>query len=554
VKVLVDGIEVNQVGGGFDFSGLLISDVERIEVARGPASALYGSDAMAGVINILTRRGKGEPRGSISARAGTYGRKEWSADVQGGSAMTSYALSATRVSSEGILELNNQFRATAFSGSMLFTPDPRTRVSFFGKYGERIYHFPTDDAGNVVDTNAFTYGDEVILAVEGSRMVSDRIEVRGVVRSYGWDGGSDDRPDGPDDNLGFFGYTSLDSFKRNAVDLRANLGLGGAGVVSAGVELEEEDQRSFSESLSEYGPSSGQSRNERSNRGYYAHLTSERSVWAGHLGFRIEDNEQYGSFFTYQAGLSYSPFAEGPRVRGSFGKGLKEPTFLETSASGFTVGNPDLEPEQSLVWEVGIEQRLGVGGGLVTLTWFHQDLEDLIQYTFVTSEPGGPNFFNLAEASSRGLEATANVPMGLLRLSAGYTYLNTEVLDAGSDEGEGAVFVEGEPLIRRPEHQVSLGGSYGFPRGSLSGSVRWVGSRFDRDFTTWPASPVELSSHALVSLGGEVTLFDSRARMPAFDIQLRIENLLDEDYQEVFGYRAPGRAVLLGGRVRVGGG
>jgi vitamin B12 transporter len=182
VKVLVDGIEVNQVGGGFDFSGLLMSDVERIEVARGPASALYGSDAMAGVINILTRRGKGEPRGSISARAGTYGRKEWSADVQGGSAMTSYALSATRVSSEGILELNNQFRATAFSGSMLFTPDPRTRVSFFGKYGERIYHFPTDDAGNVVDTNAFTYGDEVILAVEGSRMVSDRIEVRGVVR------------------------------------------------------------------------------------------------------------------------------------------------------------------------------------------------------------------------------------------------------------------------------------------------------------------------------------------------------------------------------------
>ena len=272
--------------------------------------------------------------------------------------------------------------------------------------------------------------------------------------------------------MGFFGYTSLDSFKRNSVDLRANLAVDGLGVASAGLELEEEEQRSFSESLSEYGPSSGQSRNRRSNRGYYAHLTSEAAFWSGHLGLRVEENEQYGSFLTYQAGLSFSPFSGGPRVRGSFGKGLKEPTFFETSASGYTVGNPDLEPEQSLVWEVGIEQRVGDQGGTVTLTWFHQNLEDLIQYAFLQAEPGGPNFFNVAEARSRGLEATAQMPAGPLRLSAGYTYLDTEVLDAGFDEGDGAVFVEGEALIRRPDHQLTLGGSYRFPRGSFSGSVR----------------------------------------------------------------------------------
>jgi len=554
VKVLVDGVEVNQAGGAFDFSGLLLFDVERIEVVRGPASALYGSDALVGVINILTRRGRGAPQGSVSARAGSHGRQEWSADLHGGSSTTSYSLSASRMSSDGILQFNNQFRATSLSGSVFFMPDTKTRLSFSGRYGERVYHFPTDDAGNVVDRNAFTYGDEVTLGVEASRTVSDRLELRGVVRSYGWDGGSDDQPDGPADNQGFFGYTSLDSFKRNSVDLRANLALMGGAVLSVGAELEEEDQRSFSESLSEYGPTSGQSRNGRSNRGYYAHLTSDGSSWAGNLGFRVEDNEQYGGFFTYQAGLSYSLSSSGTRLRGSFGKGFKEPTFFETSATGFAVGNPDLKPERSQVWEVGAKQAIGQGGATVTVTWFDQSLEDLIQYTFLPAEPGGPNFYNIAEARSRGLEATAGIPFGPFHLSGGYTYLDTEVVDAGFDEGEGAVFVKGEALMRRPEHQVNLGASLRLTRGSLFGSMRAVGSRSDRDFTAWPAEPVELSRYVLVNLGGEFNLRERAGGLPAFDLLLRVENLLDEDYHEVFGYRAPGRAFLLGGRLRIGGG
>ena len=83
VKVLVDGVELNQAGGAFDLSGLLVSDVERIEVVRGPASALYGSDAMAGVIQIITRRGRGRRKASLSASGGSYGRVNWTADIHG---------------------------------------------------------------------------------------------------------------------------------------------------------------------------------------------------------------------------------------------------------------------------------------------------------------------------------------------------------------------------------------------------------------------------------------------------------------------------------------
>lgn len=552
VKVLLDGVEVNQAGGSFDFSGLLMADVERIEVARGPASALYGSDALAGVIQIMTRRGRGGTRGSVSMRIGSYRRQEWAADLHGGSGTTSYSFSASEVTTDGILEFNNQFRSTTLSGAVFLTPDEKTRIGLTGRYGDRIYHFPTDGAGNVVDRNAFSFGDEVILGLEAIRMLTDRLELRGAVRTYGWDGGSDDRADGPSDNLGYFEYTSLDAFQRSSVDLRVNANLTGGLVLSLGVEVEEEDQRSFSESLSEYGPSSNRSRHSRANRGYYAHFNTERSGLSGNLGIRVEDNEQYGDFFTYQAGFSYAIPATGTRIRGNLGKGMKEPTFFETSASGFSVGNPELKPEQARVWEVGVNQELREGGPSLTLTWFHQRLEDLIQYTFLPPHPGGPNFYNVAEAEVKGAELSISLPLGSLNLTGGYTYLDSEVLDSGFDQGDGAVFVEGESLIRRPTHQVSLGAMYRYGGVVLSGSLRHVGVRGDRDFATWPAVPVELGQYTLVGAAAEVSLFRPEGSRPGFDLQLKGENLSDENYQEVFGFRAPGRVILVGGRLTFG--
>jgi vitamin B12 transporter len=552
VKVLLDGVEVNQAGGSFDFSGLLVADVERIEVARGPASALYGSDAMAGVIQIITRRGRGAPKGSISARAGSYGRQEWAADLHGGTENTSYSLSASRMATDGILEFNNQFKSTALSGAVFLTPDEKTRIGLTGRYGDRVYHFPTDGSGSVVDRNAFSFGDEVILGLEASRMLTDRLELRAAVRSYGWDGGSDDRADGPSDNVGIFGYTSLDAFQRSSMDVRANANLTSGLVLSLGMELEEEDQRSFSESLSEYGPSNDRSSNGRTNRGYYAHVGANRGGLSGNLGVRVEDSEQYGEFFTYQVGLSYAMSGPGLRFRGNLGKGMKEPTFFETSASGFSVGNPELKPEQARVWELGVDQELVEGGASFSLTWFDQSLEDLIQYTYLPPEPGGPNYYNVAEARVRGAEVSVDIPLGAFGLSGGYTYLDSEVLDSGFDEGEGAVFVEGEALIRRPAHQVSLEGRYRHRTLFFSGSIRRVGARFDRDFTAWPAAPVELARYTLVGASAEITLLKPEGSRPGLDLQLRGENLLDEDYQEVFGFRAPGRVILAGGRLTFG--
>lgn len=552
VKILVDGVEMNQAGGGFDLAGLVLSDVERIEVVRGPASAFYGSDAMAGVIHIITRTGGGARKASVFGRAGSYGSMNWGADVHGGSGTSGYSLSLSRATSDGILAFNNNFRNTVVSGKVFARSSEKTRLELSGRYADRTYHFPTDGSGNVVDENAFTFGEELSLGAVASRAVSDRVELLATLKTYRWDGGSDDRLDGPGDTLGYYGYNSEDSFRRTSGELRGSLVPWEGSVMSVGVELEQEDQHSVSESFSQFGPSQGDSEYERGNWGYYAQMVSALSGWAGNIGIRLDENEQYGEYFTYQAGISYSTPASGTRLFGSLGRGMKEPAFLETSSTGFTVGNPDLEPERSFVWEVGLQQPLGKGGVAASLTWFRQSLHDLIQYTFTSPEVGGPNFFNVAEARTQGIEATLTAPLGALTMSGAYTYLDSEVLDAGFDEGEGAVFVEGAALVRRPRHQGSLSAGYPFARGALNGEVRWTGSRSDRDFSAWPASSVDLPSYTLLILGVDVNVLSAKGGRPGINLQLRGENLLGEEYQEVFGFDAPGRAIMVGFQMTFG--
>jgi len=554
VLVLVDGVQVNQPGGAFDFSTLTLANVERIEVVRGPASALYGSDAVAGVVHIITQAG-GEASGSLSIRGGSYGRRDWSAQLSGGSARAGYSVSLDRLASDGILAFNNDYRNTGLSGSFRFQPDDATSARLSVRLTDREYHFPTDGSGTATDQNSFTYGDETVASLGLTRRFSDVVDVQVLVGLAETDGGTDDAQDGPADSLGFYGFTSLDHVRRSTADVRGNLRLESA-VVTVGWEVEEERQRSFTESLSQYGPSSGRSEYGRWNRAYYAHLTDERGRVAYNAGARLEDNERFGTLATWEMGAVLRvPGSASTRLRGSAGRAIKEPTFYENFATGFALGNPDLDPERALSWEVGLDQSLADGRLLLRGTYFDQSYRDLIQYTFAPPTAGDPNFFNVAAAEARGWEVSGEARFGALAATVSGTWLHTEVSDAGFDEGPGAAFVEGGPLLRRPEREFAVSASYRLGgRGFVSGGVRSVGAREDRDFSGWPASAVELPRYTTFHLGGEVRLVEPAPGRPGFTVLWRAENLSDAAYQEVFGFRAPGRALYVGGRLDLGGG
>lgn len=551
VQVLIDGVQVNQPGGSFDFSGLTTDNVERIEILRGPASALYGSDAVGGVIHIITRGGSGGPRGTARIRGGSYGRQEWSLDLHGGTESVSYGFALSDNQTDGILEFNNAFSNQVLSGVVRFVPDERSRIEVSARLGNRKFHFPTDGSGNVVDQNAFSYADEASLGLDAERQVTERVRLDFTLSSYESDGGTDDAIDGPADTLGFYAFTSLNAVRRTTARAQSHMLLGESATGTIGVELGDQEQRSFSESKSQYGPSNGESRNERWNRAGFIHVVSSVRALNVNGGARIEDNELFGRSATWQLGASWSYAASG-RVRGAAGTGIKEPTFFENYATGFATGNPDLDPERSTSWEIGVEQDLIEGVLQFSGAWFDQNFQDLIQYTFAPPNPGDPNYFNVAEARARGMEAGLMLSTGSIAASTDITWLDTEVVDSGFDSGEGATFVEGERLLRRP--RVVLGGSlrYRHARGSLNASMRRIGEREDRDFSTFPATSVTLDAYTLLGVGAEVSIIEGTSGS-SLALTVRGENLLDAGYQEVFGFAAPGRQLYLGARVGIGG-
>lgn len=553
VQVLIDGVPVNEPGGAFDFGSLSTDNIERIEIIRGPASALYGSDAVSGVIQIFTRRGSGPARGTVSFTAGSFATRRWQGTLSGGTDALSYAFSAGRNDTDGILEYNNEHRRTTFTGRVQGQLGPRADATLSVRYDDRRFNFPTDGSGALADRNAYTYGDALTLNLDAGRRWTDAFETRFTFDVNETDRGSDDAPDGPADTLGFFGYTNLNDIRRTGGGARAVWRPADGAVVAAGYELEQQSIRAFGRSFSQYGSSASNSENDRRNHAVYTQLSWLRGGLALNGGVRAESNERFGTAATWKAGTAWQSPSERTRLRLAAGTGIKEPTFFETYAEGFTRGNPNLEPERSTSFEAGWDQGVGSGATL-SLTGFSQSYRDLIQYTFSPPAQGGPNYHNVAEARSRGVEAEGVLDAGPVRLTAHYTWLDTEVVDAGFDEGEGATFVEGEPLLRRPRHSagatavVEVAEAVGFEVG-----VRRNGARSDRDFSTWPATPVTLAAYTVVDLSADFEVARARAGRPGFTVVIRAENLLGAEYEEVWGFAAPGRGLYVGGRVVVGG-
>jgi len=561
--VLVDGMQVNLPGGGFDFASLTTDNLERIEIVRGPGSALYGSDAMAGVVHIITRAGKGPPQ--LTARLGTASYSEarnelvdgfrWSTDLVGGNERLGYSASLSREETDGILPFNNRHRSTNLSGNARFRADNVTRMAISLRLTDREYQFPTDGAGAVVDQNAFSYGDDKLIHLRATRALTDAFELEGMFGVSGTDGGTDDAQDSSADSVGFYAFKSLDEVQRTKGELRANLTFD-LGVLTAGGEIERESQRSLSESMSEFGPSVGENRNGRRNHAAYVHFSGDYVGASLNTGARLEDNERFGTAATWQVGLSKAvPWSKSATAHVLVGRAIKEPTFFESFATGFVRGNPNLKPERAISWEFGLEQGLFAGAATLRATYFDQRFEDLIQYTFAPPKPMGSNYFNVGAATSTGMELGADIDIGLVQASAAWTWLDTEVTDSGFENGSGASFLEGDPLLRRPSNAVTVSAST--PVGSsgrVYGRLLVVGSRSDRDFSTFPETRVKLPMYHLMSFGVEWALITRAAKSSGVSVFAQLENLLDQYYEEASGFRAPGRQIHTGISVRFGGG
>ena len=544
VQVLVDGVPVNNPGGSYNFANLTTTNVERIEVLRGPASVLYGSDATVGVVQIITKRGQGPFSVSAGANAGTYGSVGFDANVSGATDRTRYSLGIERFTTDGSYDFNNDFDNTVVSGRFDVRPDDATDLSLTLRYRDSKFHFPTNFFGELEDRNAFSLDEATTIGVEAGRFLTDNVEARVLLASNIVSGGTNDALDDPSDTDTF---QSLQDLSRQSIDARTNVYLDNGIVLTAGAQLEQQEERSFNESESAFGSFNGSTDVERSNQAYYAQFLANIEGFSAIVGGRLDDNEEFGTFATYRVAAAYT-VAE-TKLRASVGRSFKAPTFFENFATGFVIGNPDLDPERSLSWEVGLEQTLADGRLTLRGTYFDQRFDDLIQFT--PSE--APNYRNIAEAKASGVEIEANVvPVPDFVIGANFTYLDTDVIDAGFDSGDGDTFVEGARLLRRPTTTLNATAMYrGWDRGVFTAVMNYVGDRDDRDFSLpFPAPPaaVVLSAYTTVDIAVQIELLQKRTDM-GLTGTLRVENVFNKGYVEVFGFPARGRTIFVGGRV-----
>ena len=574
--VLVDGVRANAFGGGIDLSQVALEDVERIEVVRGPQSALYGSDAIGGVVQVITRTG-GRPSGQALVEGG-------SRDLRRASGSTTGELNGIRWNA-GASHLEDQgFRGQAANGQAV-TNDQASESQVSASLGWRHPSNGADLQGSVlyVETDRGSpgpYGSDPASRFGGVDTVSlgSTARVSGGVRwMQPWFGaGSRVRQrvelDVADYDLDFvspFGMSTGNSHRTHArvqTDVAASAALG----FSAGLEwLDEQAGSTYITS----GTGGAQVPVDRGVLGVFGEgrwAAGDRvSITAGLRGERISRAALPGDPLAFSARPAFpqdtitsvnpkiaaaflvSRAAPGSgarawtRLRGAFGTGIRPPDAFEIA---FT-DNPSLKPERSRSGEIGATQALAGGAIQLDATAFVNSYSDLI-ISVGRAFAGSSRYRtdNISNARARGIEASAaaRVARGF-DLRAGYTFLDTAILAVRGSASAPTPYTVGDALLRRPRHQGSLDVAWTHARAGAFAQVIARGEALDAEPAFGPTGGLYLNAgHAVANLGAS---WKPRQQVEVF---ARMLNLFDRGYEEVLGYPAPGRTAYVGARVAVG--
>ena len=554
-RVMVDGVPVNQPGGGYDFGSALPFELERVEIVRGAASSLYGTDALAGVVSLLSRRVRAGESPSLRAEGegGSFDWQRFMGATSGVRGAFDWNLGAQRLTTSNQAP-NSAFEATAAAFSAGRKLDDRTQARAVVRFDDSTVGTPGPTAFGPPDRDAsFARQDLVLSAMlrrdharfsqQASLGYSSTDQLSLNPADSGcfvpeWQGRQGGFPfcDFPNP-AGFQNQTD-----RLAAGYQADVSLGARHLLTAGAELEHETGALGNRSEDLLRP-------ERTNVGAYLQdrvLLGSRAYLT--LGARAERNGSYGTHVVPRMALAVRvrEGEDATTLRTSAGMGIKEPSFFESyGVSFFAQGNPNLDPERSTTFDVGLEQRLFASRLRASLSYFHHDYRDQIAFSTLDFATFQGSYVNLAHTRAQGLEVAVEArPVPELSLVGRYTHLDGEILESPSDFDP--VYAVGQALLRRPKHQGSLAAELRFPRWSAGASLALVGERADSDFV----------GLGLVTNPGYARL-DARLRVRIFgplEAYVVGDNLLDEVYQEALGYPALGRAVRGGLRLRLGGG
>jgi outer membrane cobalamin receptor len=545
--VMLDGMQVNQFGGDFDFASLPVDGVERVEITRGPQSALYGSNAVTGVINIVSHQGQGPPRFTVQAEGGSFTTRRFATGGSGRTRKLSWAYDLSRLDSGGVV-VNDQYRNQSALLSLGYSRSPRRQVNFHffgnandagapGPYGsDPLGLFPGIDRISRNKQNLFAY--QVNYAEQMSSRFRQVASVNLATNDY------------------YFRSPYGDSFSHNLrgiVNTRSEITVSHQDFLVLGFEYNREQIKNTFIADASGVPFLLP----RASFAYFAeNRWSPSRRWMVITGLRLDDIRTHalppGGFglrpllpassiakanpriaVTYLArDAAASAGALGAtRLHGSFGTGIRAPNGFELA---FT-NNPRLKPEKSLSFDSGVEQRFFRDRAVLDVTYFFNRFKDQI-VVLGGSLTNLSSFIsdNLANSRAAGVEAALRIrPARSVEFSGHYTRLNSSILALDGTSLTQFPFVVGQPLLRRPRNSGGFNATWQRGRlmlnlnGYLRGKVLDVEPNFGASgglFTN--------KGYALANAGFAY-------RLPrGVEFYGRLNNFLNCKYEESFGYPA----------------
>lgn len=520
VLVLIDGVRLNQAGisGSSDMSQIPIS----LEYIRGARSAVYGSDAVGGVVNIITRRDNDGT--TLNAGIGSHSYQNYNGSTQqkiGKNTTVTAAGAYTHTKGFDLAPKDvspRQYDKDGFLSKSLwlgiehqFSSEILAYARAYG-YDNRTNYDVSEYAGLSVDTRKLysrTY--ETGLKYHQGKYSSSLMGSYGYSKDYNFD-----------PRKGQYSESAnLDESKQYNIQW-GNSYLLDKGNISAGVDY----QRQSIEPSSYAMISEKQTLN---NTGIY--LTGQYAIIdsvTAEAAIRSDHHSEFNWHTTWQSGLSWE-FYEGYKLIGSYATAYKAPNLTQlyaysSSAYGTTLGNPNLKPEESKQWEIGVEGTTG------PLFWqvnaYHNDIDNLIAY-----KSGYPTstYENIGEAEIKGVEWVGEFETGILHHQVTYQYVDPR--NKKTDK----------VLERRAKQQVKYQLDWAIDKVDMGLTYQYIGSRYDNDYSQFPSRRVKQ---------GGVSLWDLTAAYPItshLTIRGKIANMFDKDYETAYGYRTAGREYFLTG-------
>jgi vitamin B12 transporter len=524
-KVLIDGIDVSDPSGSgrsFDFGHMLATDIERIEVLRGPQSGLYGADAMGGVIVIYTKKGSGPAKVNTMIEGGSFGTFNQATSISGGTEKYNYAVNISHFRANdtpvtpyyfllpGEQRLNNSYDNWTYSAKLGVDLSKDVTVNFVTRYTDSTLRFVGDDYS--------TYPSHAESA--RSRQNAEDFYTRGEVvwRTLG---GNLTNYFGinysnlQSDNFDPLTGSSFNDGDRIKYDWRGVLRVAPGYTIMTGLEHQNEQLNTRDLFAEEW------------NNAAFAELQSEifRNFFLV-ANVRFDDNENFGGHTTWRVAPAYLIEATGTKLKASVGTAFRAPTLSQRFQDfpPFFYGNPNLKPEQSLGMDAGFEQSIFGGHAQFGASYFYNDITDLID-----SNATFTSVINVGKAKTSGVEAFASADItDNLRIRADYTY--TEATNE----------ITHTQLLRRPRNKATISAGWTpYEPLLLTASLMLIGQSADVDRPT-SISPVELPGFGIVNVAADYKLND---RMALFG---RIDNLFDRHYENPDGFLATGIGVYGG--------